>query len=331
MRPRILVLAGLVAALAGLASADPADFDMHRCVNLGNTLDSPKGEPWGRPIDVADFPKIRSMGVDTVRIPVRWSDYAGPGPDYAIDPAFMAEVDGIVAAALAADLNVILDVHHFDAIMQAPEEGVPELVAMWRQIGAHFAGAPDRLWFEVLNEPKGALAGEAMRDMQRAGVAAIRETNPDRIVILGGEDASGVELLDTNIPPPDANIVYTFHFYDPEPFTHQFAPWASAAYRHKRGWGSRADRAEVRAMAGMAADYREKTGRPVFLGEFGVYQGVDMKLRAKWTRAVRKQAEAADLPWCVWSYSNSFALYDAWTGTYNAPLVEALGLKLPAD
>ncbi len=334
-------LIGLAAVLSCLAlpmaAADEtggesvaAAFDMHRCVNMGNSLEAPRGHPWGAPIDVAKFPEIRAMGVDTVRIPIRWTDYAGAGPDYTIEADFLADVDRIVQAALDAGLNVMINLHHFDGIHEAPEANMPELLAVWRQIAEHYAGAPDDLWFEVLNEPHDNLRGEVLRGAQAEMIATVRASNPDRILIIGGEHFSGISTLDTNMAAPDANVIYTFHYYDPFSFTHQKATWLGDAMpKGTRDWGSDEDWAELHRAAGTATAYREASGRPVFLGEFGVIDAVRTSRRAKWLKAVREEMEGADIPWCVWAYSNTFPIYDNRSGRYNKKLVKALGLDLP--
>ncbi len=77
----------------------------------------------------------------------------------------------------------------------------------------------------------------------------------------------------------------------------------------KRGWGSAADRAELARAVEIATAFREATGRPVFLGEFGVNSPVDNDERVKWAGAVRTAMEEAGIPWCLWAYGNTFALY----------------------
>ncbi len=302
-------------------------FDMQTCVNMGNSFEAPAGNPWGKPINPADFAVIKSKGFDTVRIPVRWSDYQTGGPDYAIDPDFMAQVDTAVTAALDAGLNVILNMHHNQEIVEDPVAAMPAYLAAWEQIGAHFKDAPDDLWFETLNEPHNALKGELMQEAQRSGVATIRATNPDRIIILGGEDWSGIRTLDTNIAPPDENIVYTFHYYDPFDFTHQKASWLGDAMpQGERDWGSDEDRAELSAAGDTADAYRLKMKRPLFLGEFGANSPINNEWRVTWAEAVRREFESRDVPWCLWAYSNTFALYDNDAEVWDQDMLAALGV-----
>lgn len=329
MAPVTAAVAALGLSL-GTAQANPDAFDMQRCVNMGNSLEAPRGVAWGKPINLDDFAVIRSMGVDTVRIPARFSDYVGPGPAYIIEEAFMAEVKAAVDAALAAELNVMLDVHHYEEIMEDPKTEFRKFLSMWRQIATLYKDYPDDLWFEVLNEPKDALRGDLMRAAQRVGYLAIRETNPTRIVIFGGEEWSGIRTLDSNLEAPDENIVYTYHYYDPFDFTHQKASWLGDAMPEgTRGWGSREDKEELAAAIQTATAYRDKMERPVFLGEFGVYDEAAKRERVKWLEAVRIAHEEAEIPWCLWAYSNTFALYDNEKGRHDKAAVKALGLTMP--
>ena len=312
-------------------SAPVSAFDMTRCVNMGNSLEAPANGEWGMPLDLEDFARIRAAGFDTVRIPIRWSDYTDADDGFSIRQDFMAQVQKAAAVALDQDLNVVLNVHHFEEMMENPRAEMARFLAIWEQTSAAFSDAPDDLWFETLNEPYGALKGRVLQNAQQEAVEIIRRTNPERIIILGGEDWSNVDTLNSNIAPPDEHIVYTFHYYDPFDFTHQNAPWTGPdGPKKKRGWGSQADMAELAKAVQTASRFRTQIGRPVFMGEFGVYEDVDAGERVKWTGAVRKAMEEADIPWCLWSFSNSFALYDRNLG-WDEEMVAVLGLDVPKD
>lgn len=286
------------------------NFQMKRCVNMGNALEAPSGAPWGRTYSREDYKRIAEAGFDTVRIPIRWSDYTGPAPDFRIHPDFAEQVDDNVKWALLSGLNVVLNVHHFEEIMDQPEAQMPRYRAIWDQISLRYSQLPDNVWFEVLNEPNKELKGKVMRQSQALALAIIRKDNPDRIVIVGGEEYSGIRSLATNVASDDPNLVYTFHYYDPFNFTHQKADWLGDAMpKGTRDWGSDADKAELAQAVEIATAFREAVGRPVFLGEFGVHSPVDNAERVEWVGAVKTAMEGADIPWCLWSYGNTFALY----------------------
>lgn len=333
--PYLATLITLLLATTGCATtlspsaSPPAAFDMHRCVNMGNSLENAKASKWGGGgnISPTDFARIKAKGFDTVRVPIRWNDYTGPGPDYAIEPAFADYVKEIVDSALDNDLNVILNIHHFHELMDDPEGEFPKFEALWQQIAVQFADYPDDLWFEFLNEPSKALKGELMQYAQQSAVDIIRKTNPDRVIILGGEFWSNFRQIDTNIAPPDANIVYTFHYYEPFDFTHYLAEWTKPNMPDTpRGWGSVQDRADLSAAVATVTSYRDQVSRPVFLGEFGAYTSLDHDDRMRWIAAVRSEMDAAEIPWCLWAYANTFPVYNANAAQWDSDTVSALGL-----
>lgn len=318
-----LMFAGSAAAQETAEPIAPA-FQMKRCVNMGNALESPNGNPWGRLYAKEDYDRIAAAGFDTVRIPVRWSDYTGPAPTFRIHPDFADLVDDNIRWAAGAGLNVILNIHHFEEIMEEPAKQRERYAALWDQLSYRYAQLPDTVWFEVLNEPHNKLAGAEMRQMQALALQIIRRDDPDRVVILGGEEWSGITSLGTNLSTDDPNVVYTFHYYDPFDFTHQHASWLGDNMpKGTRGWGSNADRRELSQAVEIATSFRDAVNRPVFLGEFGVNEPVNIDDRAKWSAAVREAMEAADIPWCVWSYANTFPVYTD-QGGWNAKMLRAL-------
>ena len=78
-----------------------------RGVNLGNYLEVPESQNWGQSYTSADFDNIKNEGFDHVRVPVRWNDYAGPGPDFKLTDLIYRKVDFLVTNALARGLEVI--------------------------------------------------------------------------------------------------------------------------------------------------------------------------------------------------------------------------------
>jgi aryl-phospho-beta-D-glucosidase BglC (GH1 family) len=108
-----------------------------------------------------------------------------PAP-YAIDPAFMARVKHIVEKARAAHLRIILNDHNYDALMSDPMGNRERLAGIWRQIALAFADVPrDQLWFEIENEPYDTLTNANLLATLTPALAAIRESNPNRIVVMG--------------------------------------------------------------------------------------------------------------------------------------------------
>jgi hypothetical protein len=74
--------------------------------------------------------------------------------------------------------------------------------------------------------------------------------------------------------------------------------------------GTDAQRTELRNALDAVAKWAKENKRPVFLGEFGAYSKADMASRAKWTRAVAREAEARGFSWAYWEFAAGFGAYD---------------------
>jgi len=326
-----MTLRPALAAIALLASqANAAEpLPVGTCINMGNHLEPERESGWGgKRIEAADFARIRAAGFQTVRIPVRWSNKT-QGPNHAIDPAWLAHVTEVVDQALAADLNVILNDHNFEDLHERPDANRDKLAAIWRQVGAHFADRPAaRLWFEIENEPHGALGNANLLATLAPALAAIRATNPDRPVVIGGGDWSNIDSLATLELPDDPNVHPTFHYYEPFDFTHQGATWAGPVPKAgTRDYGTPADAERLLADLAKLQAYIARTGRTPFMGETGAYDGgTSLAERIEYHAAVRQAFAPSGIGVCAWAYTNTFPFWDRHKGQWLPGLREAFGL-----
>lgn len=323
MKARLPGLALTVALIAMLVSAAATpltarSFPVQRCINLGDALDSPAVEgEWSYIISTTDLDRIAAAGFDTVRLPVRFSTR---WDGRRIDPAFLVRVDTVIRDALARGLTVILDLHHFTDLMADPDGHATTFAAIWAALGAHYAGWPDELLLELLNEPSDALTTAKAVTLYRPVIADLRRQHPDRWIVVGGGDWSELASLD-QMPDLGPRTATTFHYYAPFDFTHQQVPWADRPLP-ARSWGTAADRAQVTADMARA---RRHAG-PVFMGEFGTYRAIDAAARIDWITSVRKAADSAGVPWCLWSFASNFGISTA-AGDWLPDVKDALGLR----
>lgn len=289
----------------------PPEPPVQQCVNLGNTLESPREGEWGLTAQEAYFTVMADSGFDTVRIPTRWSAHAEAEPPYTIDDAFFARMDEVIGWALDADLQVILNIHHFEDMMTAPEANRERLLALWSQIAEHYADYPDSLLFEALNEPNNQLGATLWNDIQAEVLAVIRESNPERWVIIGGENWNGLDSLERIELPDDERVMATFHFYEPFEFTHQGAEWVDDMDAYLgRLWGTESDKLYIATRLFQAARWADEHEVPVLMGEFGAYSRADHESRIQWTQNVRENAEQQGIGWCYWEFGAGFGIYD---------------------
>lgn len=332
MRPFLLALCVLLAtacsrvdgpAHAGEPKQAP-DSPVRRCVNLGGGLEAPEEGRWGYTVRKEDLDRIAEAGFDTIRLPVRWSAHTDSTAPYRVDPAFMARVREIAGWAEEAGLRIIINVHHYDALMEDPDSHRPRLAAIWHQVSEAFADAPDSVIFELLNEPKDRMTVRKTDAVNRELLDIIREQNPDRWVVVGSAGWGGLGALLKSRPPGDDRIILTFHTYEPYNFTHQGAFFADPPPPTGTQWGTPKEYQAMRQSAGRAADFAIRTGHPMLLGEFGVFEEVPLAERVKWTRAVRETAEDHNFGWCYWDFSNAFKIYNGERETWIHSMLNAL-------
>jgi endoglucanase len=316
MKRSILLAAAAVLALASTAPAAdaPRSLPVGACINMGDQLEGQSETAHGGArIEAADFKRIHDAGFRTVRIPVRWSDKTGGGPDYPIDPKWMARVTTVVDRALAAGLNVILNDHHFNALDADPPANSAKLAALWAQIAPQFADRPtSRLWFEIENEPHEKLTNAILKETLAPALKAIRASNPDRPVVIGGDNWSGIDSLATLELPDDANVYPTFHYYEPFEFTHQGAGWVQPKPPALgRVYGSAADAQRLVTDTAKIKAYVARTGLVPFMGETGAYDAhIPLEQRVRYTRAVHDAFTPLGVGICGWAYTNTFPYYD---------------------
>ena len=296
------------------------------------------------------FVNIKALGCDVVRLPFR-TLHSG-APSYTIDSRFFTYLDQIVDWAEELGLYLIFDnLRQHDVTDETLEE---YLVSIWPQIASHYKDRSNLVMYEVQNEP--GISPSTWNPIQQRVIDTIRvHDNTHTIVVTGGQFiASNLNSLPVY---SDNNLIYTFHFYFPLPFTHQGAKWGSAAMGALSDvpWPYDADRmpnpvpdilddydtqgtvASLKEKIDAAVSFSESRNVPVWCGEFGVYLWFAPPAdRVAWCREVRTYMEQKDIAWTTFEYEGGFGLFEFENGgdshfdyDFNVPLLEALGLVVP--
>ncbi len=332
-----------------------------RGINLGNCYDAPREGAWGAVISEAHFAMAKQAGMDHVRLPVRFSteERSLSVAPYTIREEFFQKVDWALNEAEKQGLSVILDVHHFEEIHKDPKGQKPRLLAYWEQIAARYATRPPTVAFEILNEPNDKLEPSLLNELTAEAIQVIRKTNPTRIIMADSYFWASAEHLDSLVlPAEDPNLVAHFHMYQPILFTHQAAPWMDPWFRTPGvifpgppptprepiaaaksqawvvEWFDAYNKQPLATNPGgpltvfqhfdHAARYVKKTGKRVYLGEFGAIGFADAQSRENYTWLVRTEAERRGIGWAYWDDGGSFAAMNVRTGTWNESLKRAL-------
>jgi len=321
-----------------------------RGLNLGNGLDAPREGDWGVVLVEGHFEHVAEAGLDHVRLPVRFSAHAGATAPYTVDEAFFQRVDWAIDQATARGLSIIVDMHHYAELTEQPDAHAQRFLGLWRQIAARYATRPPTVAFELLNEPCKALDPGRWNALAKQAIAVVRESNPDRIVIVDSYFWSASDYLARLELPDDPNLVASFHMYQPILFTHQGAPWMEPEYgtvgvvfpgppatpivpvpaAERVGWvkqwfdgyntapleSNPSGPSTVFAHFATVESYLMASGRRVYLGEFAALDKADPKSRHNFVRLVREEAERRGIGWAYWDDGGMNRVLDARTGQW---------------
>lgn len=286
-------------------------------INLGNTFEAPSEGEWGIFYEPLFFQRIKEQGFDFVRLPVSWSTHIDNNGK--INGVFFDRIVSVVDEAVKNNLGIIVNIHHFNEMNGDPEKNAPVLYYIWEQISGKFKNYPSTVVFEINNEPNTKLTTTVWNKYQNECIKVIRETNPDRKILVTAGEWGGPGGLYDLILPEDPNLLASFHYYDPFSFTHQGAEWSegSDAYLGMEWLDSENEIAAVNNTFKKVKEWSECSGIPVVLGEFGAYSKADMASRVRWTARVREIAEEYGFAWSYWEFCSGFGIYDKDSDTFN--------------
>lgn len=318
-------------------------FNFYRGVNISHWLaqhhaERPYGAGWFTEQDCA---WIKEQGFDHIRIPVDGRVWAERGAELQEDK--VAPFDRALGWAERHGLGVILDMHFLPGASFEPtsqenrvftDAALQESVAaFWGRVAKRYASVGPHLRFEILNEPVAANESD-LNAFNRRMLAAIRETNPKRLVYITSNRWSHFDRVESLEVPEDPAVAITLHFYEPFVFTHQGANWmnfspdmplvrfpgvvpdltGSAPEGHwvLKNAGKLLSFAEVEEAFEKLAKWasRHAPGREIHIGEFGAYRTAAAEDRRYYAAVVRAAAEARGWGWAAWDYRGGFAVRD---------------------
>lgn len=327
-RRATLRLAALIAAaIFSAAPTAAAEARFGRGVNILST-DGMFTPGDGSSFAFATLPRLKALGFDHVRInalPFARIDASGR-----LDDRWVKTLRRVIDAALAAGLSVVVDVHEFLFCQRDARACEAKLDATWASLADRLADYDDRVAFEILNEPGGAMDSDLWNRVSARQLTTIRRLNPRRPVIVGpagGNHFSALPKL--RLPSEDRALLVGVHYYEPFAFTHQGATWAGLGKATGIDWGSAEDLARLQRDFDAIATWAKANDRPIYLGEFGVYDRADPRPRFCFLHLVARAAERRGWSWAYWQLTSDFELMDERSGRWNDWLVTAL--TMPAD
>lgn len=330
------VFAGLIGAAAlggcGRAAEAPAKW---RGFNLQEKFTATPEEwaaldpEWGRhnePFVETDFEWMSRWGFNFARLPMSYRCWADPKDPFHMAESTLREIDQAVDWGRQYGVHVCLNFHRAPgysvsgALVAEPwnlwtdQHAVDIFRFYWGHFAERYRGIPSRrLSFNLINEPSHCTAAQYEKVI-RAGVDAIRQVDPARMVLIDG--LFGEAILPLNGLADIPNAVHATRGYAPFALTHYLAPWAGTP-RQMPTWPMRISETVEwnRAMLERwcIQPYRELAdrGATVFVGEWGCWNRTPHAVTLSWMRDFLSLWKGVNWGWALWCFRGSFGILDS--------------------
>ncbi|WP_426434705.1 glycoside hydrolase family 5 protein [Bradyrhizobium genosp. P] len=275
------------------------------------------------PFRLENLTAIRKAGFAHVRI--NFFGFKYMNSENTLDEAVLQRLDAVIEAVLAKRLIPILDEHDTDLCQRDVPGCTEKLTSFWRQVASRYAGRYPALVFEILNEPGGHMTSAEWNSLLNECLVIVRNTNPERTVIVAALNTDDAPIDDLALPAEDRRLIVTFHYYAPIQFTHQGAPWSSTFSKiGPLNWGAPEDEAKVIADFSKVRLWSERERRPIYLGEFGVYERAPAESRLRYLSFVARSADKFGWAWAYWQFDHDFAAFDSTRQTWKPGVLHAI-------
>ncbi len=338
------------------------EIPFHKGVNINAWFDRQASQVNMDKIKDKDFDNLKKLGMDVVRLPINFHSNVGPAPEYKLDEGYLSNLDAAVNRITSHGLWVILD-HHSLSVETFPTDGEALITSCCRQLALRYKGK-DKIALELFNEPFGRYLQLHWPLMQGRIIKAVRACDRDLIIVATGWGSHPENLQD--LPEyNDPRVIYTFHYYNPQMFTHQKAYWdgnfvnlsgypfpydgARMPSIHPKwqeepylaflynNYAEAATVNKIREEITEVADWASQHGKLIFCGEFGALNTSEPADRNRWYKAVGDIMAEKNIPWTLWQYNDeqlvNFSIFNGAQifEQLDTEMMKALGVTLPAE
>jgi endoglucanase len=278
------------------------------------------------PFVESDFEWIAEWGFDFVRLPLSYWNYAEPDPGKWLDlrEEVLKEIDEAVEFGRQHGIHVNINFHRAPGFCVNPppeplslwedERALEACAQHWGRFADRYRGIPNaQLSFNLLNEPYD-ITPETYQRVARRLVEAIREEDPDRLVIADG-------LQWGRVPVPalmELRVAQSTRGYDPTRLCFYKAEWGGAqpdwpvpTWPLKVGEGDVWDKARLRREYIEPWKALEGKGVGVHVGEWGVYNPVPHDVALAWARDYLSLWKEAGWGYALWNFRGVFGILDS--------------------
>jgi endoglucanase len=252
-----------------------------------------------------------------------------------VNEKVLAEIDQAVDFGQKYGVHVCLNLHRAPGYTVAKpaekldlwsdEEAQKQFDFQWSQFARRYRGtASTQLSFNLVNEPS-KVKPDAYAKVVRRAVTAIRQEDPERLVIADGLQWGRdpvFELAPTSQSSSDT-VVVTFlgiaqstRGYEPFPLTHYKASWVHSEQLAEPTWPLKkgketVDRDWLYRDRIVPWKKLEERGVGIIVGEWGAYNKTPHEVVLAWMRDELSLWKEAAWGWALWNFRGPFGVLDS--------------------
>ena len=263
---------------------------------------------------------IRKAGFAHVRINFFGFKFMDRGN--VLDEAVLRRLDAVIEEILARNLVPIVDEHDTHVCQRDVSECGEKLRAFWRQIAERYAGRIAGSSSKGLNEREDSTSA-SWNSLLNECIGIIRRTNPERRVIAAVLNTDEIPVT-IWLSPPATGTHRRLSLLRADTLHDQGAPWSETFARiGPLDWGSPDDEAKAAADFEKVSRWSEREKRPVYLGEFGVYERAPSESCQRYL-FVARSADRRGWAWAYWQFDHDFAAFDSARQAWKPDILRAL-------
>jgi endoglucanase len=275
------------------------------------------------PFVEADFQWIADWGFDFVRLPMDYRCWTDAHDPYKVREKVLKEIDQAVAFGRKYGVHVCLNLHRAPGytVAQPPEklklwsdeEAQKQFDFQWSMFANRYHGIPStQLSFNLVNEPA-IVAKTAYAKVVQRVVGAIRQVDPDRLIIADGVFWGRTPVFEL----VDLGIAQSTRGYEPMQITHYQASWVQGSDRWaKPTWPLKLGQSvydRQRLEKGCIEPWKklEAKGVGIIVGEWGAHNRTPHEAVLAWARDFLSLWKDAGWGWAVWNLRGSMGIVDS--------------------
>lgn len=278
-----------------------------------------------------DFRWIADWGFDFVRLPMCYTLWIREDDPFLLFEPMLAKIDRAIDLGRRHGIHVCLNFHRAPGYSVNPERKEPfnlwkDQAALdafcfhWKMFAKRYRGiSSQQLSFNLVNEPQNPSPLMSRQDHERvirATVAAIREVDADRLIIVDG-------LMWGNNPLPELadlapqNVAQSCRAYLPMGVSHYQAPWIAGSDKFPLPtWPGGLNMGipwNRQIMEGHYKNWAKLLSKGVGLhcGEGGAFSKTHHDVVLRWLADVLEVLKSLNIGYALWNFRGGFGVLDS--------------------